>query len=459
MTRGTQFLALCAAALATACSDATQPVGPAEQSPSGVASATRAPGGENYVAIGTSVSMGWASNGIYSGSQAFAWPALLRFGGGGAISLPLIQDPGCISPFLPPLGANTRRSGEPWSGSFTCAPNAPGVHLPTQDLGLALATTFDVLTTPPEAVAFTAPWFLRVLPLHTTVLQAALIQQPTLVSVELGANEVLGASSGLAVVGVTIFPEPLFEQLFGTVLGAVGANVPNVMVVGVPTDGRNFANFRRGDEVWADRGEFAALGVIVHPNCNGNQNYINVSIKSIALAFMAAGSPGQVFSCADVPGTQDLVLTPADMDLINGTLQAMAAFQQQQAAAGGYAFFSLDELYGRSDLKPTVYSVISQLTSAHPYGPYISLDGLHPSPLGQSILAKAAAKALNKSYPGIAAHSVTIPPAFGEQLVEPSMPLLDAAWAKQVARQNRGQTVPTCMIPGGCMVRLPQAAR
>jgi lysophospholipase L1-like esterase len=404
--------------------------------------------------------MGWASNGVYSGSQAFAWPALLRFGGGGAISLPLIQDPGCISPFLPPLGANKRRSGEPWSGSFTCAPNEPGVQLPTQDLGLALATTLDVLQTVPEAVALTAPFFLRVLPLHTTVLQAALIQHPTVVSVELGANEVLGASSGLAVVGVTIFPEPLFEQLFGTLLGAVlGAHVPNVMVVGVPTDGRNFANFRRGDEVWADRAEFAALGVLVSPNCNGSQNYINVSIKSIALAFMAAGSPGQVFSCANVPGQQDLVLTPDEMNLVNATLQAMAAFQKQQAAAAGYAFFSLDELFGRSDLKPPVYSVISQLTSAHPYGPYISLDGLHPSPLGQSILAKAAAQALNKAYPGIAAHSVNVPPAFGELLVEPSMPVLDAARATQMARQNLGQAMPTCMIPGGCLVRMPQAPR
>jgi hypothetical protein len=145
--------------------------------------------------------------------------------------------------------------------------------------------------------------------------------------------------------------------------------------------------------------------------------------------------------------------------MVNSILAQMADHQKQQAEALGYAFFSLNELYGRPDLKPPVYSVISQLTSAHPYGPYISLDGLHPSPLGQSILAKAAAQALNKAYPGIAAHSVTIPPAFGEQLVEPSMPLLDAAWAKQVARQNRGQTVPTCFIPGGCAVRLPQGAR
>ena len=183
----------------------------------------------------------------------------------------------------------------------------------------------------------------------------------------------------------------------------------------------------------------------VSPNCNGSPNYINVSVKSIVLVFTAAftsthGLPNPVFSCADIPGTQDLVLTPADIATVNAILAQMADHQEAVAAAGGFALTSLDELYGRSGLKGS-YSVVSQMTSAQPYGPYISLDGLHPSPLGQSVLAKAAAQAINKAYPGIAAHSVTISPAFGEQLVEPTAPLFDLVWAKRIARQYRGQRV------------------
>ena len=88
------------------------------------------------------------------------------------------------------------------------------------------------------------------------------------------------------------------------------------MVVGVPTDGRNFANFRRGDEVWADRAEFAALGVIVDPNCNGNQNYVNVSIKSIALAFGFWGIEflWEMFNASWLYHTQESALTPAEMN-------------------------------------------------------------------------------------------------------------------------------------------------
>jgi lysophospholipase L1-like esterase len=465
MTRGSKFLAMCAAALAVGCSDATQPIGPGERSPS-VASATRTPGGENFVAIGTSISMGWASNGVYSGSQIFAWPALMRFGSGGPISLPLIAPPGCQSPLIAPLGANLRLSGEGFGGSSVCAPNEAGVQLPTQDVALAGSLTSYALFVTPQIADGAAPWFARVLPPGATQVSAALSQSPTLLSIELGGNDVLSATSGLVDVALNgnVTPVPAFEQAFDGVLGATAAPGRKGLIVGVPTEGRNFPLLRSAAEIWADAAEFAALHVNVSSDCNGSPNYVNASVKSIILVFTAAftsthGLPNPVFSCADIPGTEDLVLTPADIATVNSILAQMANHQKQQAEALGYAFFSLNELYGRPGLKPRVYSVISQLTSAHPYGPYISLDGLHPSPLGQSILAKAAAQALNKAYPGIAAHSVTIPPAFGEQLVEPNVPLFGVAWAKQVARQNRGQTMPTCMIPGGCVVRMPQSPR
>jgi lysophospholipase L1-like esterase len=446
-----QWVALCAVAFAAACSDATQPTGPTVLSP-GAASATRTKGGENYVAIGTSVSMGWASNGVYAGSQIFAWPELMRFGGGGPISLPLIQFPGCQSPLASPLGSGVRLSGEPVSVHAVCAPNEPGVQLPTQDVGLSTALALDVLGTTPETGL---PWYARVLPPHTTPLQAALVQQPTLVSIELGANEVLNATTGLVAPFVTVIPVSVFEQAFDAVLGFVGQVGPKGLIVAVPTEARNFPLLRRGDEIWADAAEFAALHVDVSSDCNGSPNYINVPEKSLILVFTAAftsthGLPNPVFSCADVPGTEDLVLTPADIATVNGMLEQIADHQQQQAAAAGYAFTTLAVLYGRPDLKPPVYSVLSQLTSAHPYGPYISLDGLHPSPLGQSVLARAAAKALNDTYPGIAAHAITIPPAFGEQLVEPTTPAMALDLAKRIVSEHAGTQPPSCAVPATC---------
>src|SRR4029450_1571213 len=79
---------------------------------------------QRYVAIGTSISMGVIADGVYSGSQVNSWPAQLARMGDREITLPLIQFPGCRSPFAPPLGGGKRLSGEPIFGNaaaLSCA--------------------------------------------------------------------------------------------------------------------------------------------------------------------------------------------------------------------------------------------------------------------------------------------------------------------------------------------------
>jgi len=41
---------------------------------------------------------------------------------------------------------------------------------------------------------------------------------------------------------------------------------------------------------------------------------------------------------------------------------------------------------------------VTLMTTATPYGPYMSLDGFHPSALGQTVLTDAAANAINARY-------------------------------------------------------------
>lgn len=402
--------------------------------------------------------MGWASNGVYAGSQLVSWPALLRFGSSDQISLPLIQSPGCTSPLVAPLGSNTRLSGEPFAGSTVCAPNVAGVQLPTQNVALGGSLAIDALLTTPQTAGPDRPFFARVLPPNTTQVTAALAQQPTLISVELGGNDILFTTSGLVAPGVTFTPFPQFAAAFDAVLGALGSANAKELLVGLPTDGRKLPALRRGDEIWADRAEFAALHVTVSADCANSPNHINVSVKSLILVFTAAftsthGLPNPVYSCADVPGTQDLVLTPGDLTTLNGLLGQMADHAKQAAAAHGYAFVSLGALYDLPDLNPQPYSVISQLTSSTPYGPYISLDGVHPAALGHSVLAHAAAVAINRTY-GLGAHGVDLSSesSVGSQFVEPMTPSMALAWAKRMAMEHQGERLSACNMPGGCFV-------
>lgn len=453
MSRRFSFIAACAL-FSAACSDQTT-TAPTRLSANTEASQAKTHGGERFVSMGTSISMGWAANGVYAGSQAVAWPEQIRFGGLPAISLPLIQAPGCQSPLLTPLGNGRRLSGESLAGSSVCAPNVAGVTLPTQNVAIAGALTIDALQ--PTQGGLSLPWYHRVLPSGMTQVSAALSQNPTLVSIELGANEVLQTSSGLVVPGVTFLPFPLFAQAFDAVVGTVGAGVDKVLILGFLTNGPNLPALRRGDEVWADRAEFSALHVDVSPNCEGNGNYINVSVKALNMVFTAAftsthGLPNPVFSCADTPGAQDQVVTPAEIAMLGALFNQMSEHQRQVAEQHGYAFLSLDALYDRPDLKPSVYSVIDQLTSETPYGPYISADGVHPSALGHAVIAQAAAKVLNKTYPGIAAHIIdddeTSALSIASHAAQPRSPAAALELAKRIANQRQGERLPACMLPG-----------
>ena len=105
-------------------------------------------------------------------------------------------------------------------------------------------------------------------------------------------------------------------------------------------------------------------------------------------------------TCANVPGAVDYVLTASDINTITARLAQMNTRISAKAAENGYAYFSLEAVYGLP--KPKL-SVLDLLFSNNPFGPNISLDGVHPSAAGQAILATAAAQAISVKY------GVTIP--------------------------------------------------
>jgi hypothetical protein len=459
MSNKMKLLPLLAVLVGVGCSDAATTTGPRTLSPADAQPSFFARVLERFVAIGTSVTMGWASNGVYFGSQLTSWPALLGFGTGQPISLPLIQAPGCTSPLVAPLASGLRLSGESVAvDPKICAANVPGVTLPTQNVALAGALAADAVATPASPTA--PPFYGRVLLPGMTQLTATLSQKPTVASVELGVNEVLNALSGLIAPLVTVVPFPYFKQPYDALLDALGTTGAKVILATLPKDGSNLPALRKGSEIWNDRAEFAALHVDVSPDCENSPNYINVPIKSLNMVFAGAftfanGLPNPVYSCADVPGTQDLVLTPADIVTLNGMLAQMTDHIKQQAQARGYAYFSLGALYDRPDLKQAPYSIINHLTSNTPFGYLMSLDGAHPSALGSAVIAGAAAFAYNAKYSGNdvavrGAQANVIAPAslsLADQLEEEELPAVKLEQARQIAAANAGRKLSPCVMP------------
>jgi lysophospholipase L1-like esterase len=276
-------------------------------------------------------------------------------------------------------------------------------------VGIDGANSYDALRVTPETAAVDGlkrrRQYRAVLPPGKTQVTAMLMQNPTLVTVELGANEVLGVTSGLVLpaaryrTAFTLVPNAVWQPVYAEVLDSVKKTGAKVLLVGVPNTS-SIVSFRTGDELWADRAEFASFGVVVNADCQSNPNIIFVPIK-VATAVGTARATGTAFnlSCTDTPGTQDNILTPADVATVTAVVAGMNSYIQSQATANGWAFLDLNGLLA-SKVIPSrgTYSVVKQLGCNTPYGQYVSLDGVHPNVVGYQEFANAAADALNATY-------------------------------------------------------------
>ncbi|MBI3790045.1 MAG: hypothetical protein HY275_04110 [Gemmatimonadetes bacterium] len=361
---------------------------------------------QRYVAIGTSVSEGWASDGLTGASQRDSWPRQLARLAHRDITQPYVQDPGCRPPLLAPLAAGARLGGYPAAPTpFFCAPLEADVSLPTQNLAIVSSTTLEALTTTPEGM--TDPErtgiFARTLPPGMTQVSAMMAQNPKFVSVEFGANEILAVHFGFYAPGVNVFPVAAWKPLYRQLIDSVAKATRQGVVVGLIDDMRNFPAFRSGPELWAERATFASFNVVLSPDCATTTNWFFVpSVVPIAIGtgayYASHGFGPYTYTCADQGGlVEDGVLSAADVAATNAQLAEMNTEIEAQARRIGFAYFKLSALYERPDVRVD-FSVGRQLTTSEPYGPYFSLDGLHPSALGHAVLAAAAARAINRRY-------------------------------------------------------------
>jgi lysophospholipase L1-like esterase len=367
-----------------------------------------------YVAIGTSLTMGVQSDGVVYFSQQQDWTKLLAHQAFASYTQPLIAPPGCFSPLIAPLQFSRRLSGiSATANPATSIPDtlcaAFGTYtLPTNDPGIDGANTYDALRVTPETASVDGlkrrRQYRLVLPPKTTQVMGMMRQNPTLVSVELGANEVLGVTTGVVAPATayrtpfTLVPNSVWQPVYAQVLDSVKKTGAKAILVGVP-DVSSIVSFRTGDELWQNRAEFGNFGVVINADCQANGNLIFVPIK-VATAVGTAQATGAAFdlSCSDTPGAQDNILTPADVTTITAVVAGMNSFIQSQASANGWAYLDLNAVLGKAVANRGAYSVFKQLTCALPYGQYISIDGVHPNVQGYQEMANAAADALNATY-------------------------------------------------------------
>ena len=350
-----------------------------------------------FVALGTSNSMGVQSAGIFAAGQQAAWPAEVARRAGVPFSLPLVQDPGCGPPLLPPLASDLVLVGAFGNNLVTtvmntCSPLRTGITLPANSVAISGADVHDALTATVESKMALSTrvgtLYSRVLPSGKTQVTAMLDQNPTFVSVELTANDVLPASTGRI---EAMTPYANWASDYDQVLAAVKSTGAGAVLVGLPTNAAQFPSIRSSREFFNQWPALLGLGITVSASCYFSTNQLFVPGYLLTLVAKAPTTA----TCADVPGAADYVLTASDISAINARIAQMNAHVRAMATANNWAYFNLDPVYA---LPKPPFSVTDLLLSNQPFGPYMSLDGVHPSAAGQSLLASAAVEAINATY-------------------------------------------------------------
>ena len=399
MRRIASLVVLGATLAAAACSD---PVAPTVSARDGTSASITTPPTiaevfARFVALGTSNSMGVQSAGIFAAGQQAAWPAELARRAGVSFSLPLLQDPGCGPPLLPPLASDLVLVGAFGNDLVTtvmntCAPLRTSVTLPANSVAISGADVHDALTATVESKMALSTrvgtLYSRVLPPGKTQVTAMLDERPTFVSVELTANEVLPASTGRV---EAMTPYASWVSDYDQVLAAVKSTGARAVLVGLPTNAAQFPSIRSSREFFSQWPALLGLGITVSLSCYFSSNQLFIPGYLLTLVSKAPTTA----TCANVPGSVDYVLTSSDMSAINARIAQMNAYVQAKATENGWAYFNLDPVYALP--KPS-FSVSNLLFANQPFGPYISLDGVHPSAAGQSLLAAAAVRVINAKY-------------------------------------------------------------
>ncbi|HEX2094304.1 MAG TPA: SGNH/GDSL hydrolase family protein [Longimicrobiaceae bacterium] len=404
------------------------------------------PGGElfaRYVAIGNSITAGFQSSGINDSTQLRAYPVLLARQANAVFEVPLLNKPGCPPPFIGPLG----------QGGGVGGPTAPACSLRTspapqvvQNLAVPGALLGDALTqtrsADPNSLFNRLQFFFLG---GQTMLEAAVRARPSLVSVWLGNNDILGAV--LAGNTALLTPEATFNtQLDSLVRGL--RSIPtlrDVAIIGV-VDASIIPLYQPGAYFFLSRdaaGRFQ--GKPVNNNCSPvtplgqpnplSRNQVSFAIVSNA-SFPEINCDENAYPVGD-PRRGALVLSVAEQTDVSARTNAFNNALQQRAQANGWIYLdpniTLRQLANERDAQGRYQRLrrcqalataqtpaqlqTAVLTScpvpaagatapfAAPnfFGSLMSFDGVHPSSEGHVVVANLLIDQIN------AKHTLQIP--------------------------------------------------
>jgi lysophospholipase L1-like esterase len=360
---------------------------------------------KSYVAIGNSITAGYQSGGILDSTQQESFADLLAHAAGTRYAYPSLVAPGCPPPIVN-FQTGARLGG---ATATTC-------------LGRTASTVTAILNNvavPGAAVAdLTALTTANSNALTTFILggktqiQKALDAQPTFVTVEIGNNDVLPAAlSGIPVptAGVSpgITPVDSFVVQYARAINQLTSARPKLKgvllgVFNVTLSGALFPidsvinNPLLGAEVDAAAGH----AITYAPDCVNSGALLSLEV----LPLIASGEVPPVIGCADA---NPFTLSVDKIGLFVGTVQAYNGYIQAKADSIGFAYMDPNPLLVGLRAVDSIPPYPNFASATHPFGSFITLDGIHPSAAAHQLIAAAMIAKIDSVY-GLTIGQITL---------------------------------------------------
>ena len=392
-----------------------------------------------YVSMGNSITAGFQSAGINDSTQLRAYPVLLAQQANARFYVPLLNKPGCPPPFLAPLGTTGSLGG---ATAPPCSLRSNPIAPVVQNVAVPGAVIADALTVTrsndPTGIFNRLQFFFLG---GQSMLEATQRAEPTLVSMWLGNNDVLGAVQAGNTAALT--SEASFKASLDLIVAGLKAipTLQDVVVIGV-VNANMVPLVQPGAYFFLSRdaaGRFQ--GKLVNANCSpvnalGQPNPLSQNLVSFQVvsntSFPEINCDPAAYPVGD-PRRGALLLDPTEQAAVAARTAAFNTALQQSAQANGWIYLDpnptlttlaaerdaqgryqrLRKCQGLATAQTAAQLQTAVLTScpvtttgfAAPnfFGSLASFDGFHPSSEAHVVVANLLIDAIN------AKHQLSIP--------------------------------------------------
>jgi len=359
----------------------------------------------NYVALGDSITAGFASASMMNWYQDRSYPAVLAQQAGAA----LFEQPSISEPGIGPIFELVSLAPQPVIQPVGLIPGLPtnaeylGIY---NNLGIPTATLYDMIFQTGDINNllqgnFDTVFFDIVLRNGiNTALEQAIGAQPTFMTVWIGSNDVLGAVlAATPIDGITMTPVEFFAGLYGNAIGALATNTSaDIVLINIPYVTE--IPFATSVPPYVDHPEFGRLYLMADTGPLTDDDYLTLGAGPlIALGYGLPGGPPLPDNLNIFTEEPGVVLREAEVELINAHIDGLNAAIEQTAAAFGYPVFDANALF--ADIASGAFVPLyggATLSTQFLLGGIFSYDGIHPQHIGSALLADELIQFINAQY-------------------------------------------------------------